>query len=117
FMMHISKDGYVEKMVIVDTHVPLERRSTYQFTFDIDIFEKINGLDVSVLEKPIARISFKPYDKKFVYDKEHTSQVNTKLQKMYSDYYALKRKEKKLAADTLNKTQKPKNTAKSGTQK
>jgi hypothetical protein len=111
FMMHISKDGYVEKMVIVDTHVPLDCRKTYQFTFDIDIFEKINGLDVSVLEKPIARISFKPFDKKFVYDKEHTSKVNTKLQKMYSDYYALKRKEKK-AADTALKAPKTKQATK-----
>ncbi len=107
FMMHISKVGYVEKMVIVDTHVPLDCRKTYQFTFDIDIFEKINGLDVSVLEKPIARISFKPYDKKFVYDKEYTNKVNTKLQKMYSDYYALKRKEKK-AVDTSLKAPKSK---------
>jgi hypothetical protein len=104
FMMHISKAGYVEKKVIVDTHVPLNAHAVYQFTFDLDIFEHVDGLNVSILNKPIARISFKPFDKKFVYDREYTNKVNNDLQKMYREYYALKRKEQKLAADTTAKT-------------
>lgn len=96
FVIHVRKKGYVEKMIEVDTHLQSDEEKVYTFTFDVDIFEKIEGLDVSVLAKPIARVNYRPLTKTFVYDAEFTNKINTELKKMYRDYYALQKK----AADT-----------------
>lgn len=95
FTLHITRKGFVRKMIIVDTHVPKEAHKVLYFSFDVDIFEQISGLDVSVLEKPVARVAYKPADKIFSYDIAYTNKVNAALQKMYREYYALRRKEDK----------------------
>ncbi|MBI3509160.1 MAG: carboxypeptidase regulatory-like domain-containing protein [Bacteroidetes bacterium] len=94
FVVHITKKGYVEKMIEVDTHVPVDEKKNYTFAFNVDIFESIQGLDVSILSKPIAKVKYHTTEKIFSYDVGYTSMVNGSLQKMYRDYYALKRKEK-----------------------
>lgn len=101
FTMNFTKKGYVQKIIIVDTHVPADARKVYSFAFDVDIFEQVNGLDVSVLNKPVARVAYKPIDKNFSYDVAYTNKVNAALQKMYRDYYALKRKEDKAQSDSV----------------
>ena len=103
FTINISKKGFVKKMIFVDTHVPQEARKVFVFTFDIDIFEKIEGLDVSVLNQPVAKVTFKALDKTFSYDAAYTNKVNSGLQKMYREYYALKRKEKAAADSAAGK--------------
>ena len=102
FTINISKKGYVKKMILVDTHVPADQYKVYVFTFNADIFEKIDGLDVSVLNQPVARVAFKPFDKTFSYDAAYTNKVNAGLQKMYREYYTLKRREEQ-AADSAAK--------------
>jgi hypothetical protein len=101
FMIRITKKGFVQKMISVDTYVPAENRKVFVFTFDIDIFEQIAGLDVSVLKQPVARVAYKMIDKNFSYDSAYTNKVNAGLQKMYREYYALKRKENQ-AADSIH---------------
>ncbi|MCA6363892.1 MAG: carboxypeptidase regulatory-like domain-containing protein [Bacteroidetes bacterium] len=95
FTISISKPGYVKKLIRVETYVPAEDRKVFTFTFNIDIFEKIEKLDVSVLSKPISRIRYRPLSKDFDYDKEYTAKVNGDLQKMYNEYYALRRAEER----------------------
>jgi hypothetical protein len=95
FTLSITKNGFVKKLIRVETYVPKEDVKAYTFTFNVDIFEKIEKLDVSVLERPISRIRFRPLNKSFDYDKEYTAKVNGDLQKMYNEYYALKRAEKR----------------------
>jgi hypothetical protein len=99
FTINISKKGYVKKMISVDTHVPPDLDKDFTFTFDIDIFEKVSGLDVSVLDQPVAKVSFRITDKNFSYDAAYTNKVNAGLQKMYREYYNLEKKTQ--ANDTL----------------
>lgn len=98
FTMSYSKKGFVKKLISIDTHVSSDVKKNFDFTYDIDIFEKVEGLDVTVLDSPVAKISYKTLDKLFVYDATYTNKVNAGLQKMYREYYALKRKEEQLAA-------------------
>jgi hypothetical protein len=95
FTMSITKKGFVKKLIRVDTYVPKEDIKSYTFTFNVDIFEKIEKLDVSVLERPISRIRFRSLIQAFDYDKEYTAKVNGDLQKMYNEYYSLKRAEQR----------------------
>jgi hypothetical protein len=96
FSMSFTKKGYIKKSISVDTHIngeSKENKKNFEFTYDIDIFEKVEGLDVTVLNAPVAKIEYKPFDKAFIYDVEYTNKVNAGLQKMYREYYTLKRKE------------------------
>jgi hypothetical protein len=98
FVVEVSKPGFVTKKIEVNTKVPPERKLAYIFPFSIDIFEEVPGLDVSALNKPIARISYLFTITQFDYDNVYTSKVNQELKKMYREYYQLQ----KIAADTLN---------------
>ncbi|MGL5890191.1 MAG: hypothetical protein ACRC3B_09915 [Bacteroidia bacterium] len=101
FTVSITKSGFVKKLIRVETYVPKEDVNVYTFTFNVDIFEKIEKLDVTVLDRPISRIRYRPLNKSFDYDKEYTAKVNGDLQKMYNEYYSLKRAEKRQKAAEL----------------
>jgi hypothetical protein len=98
----ISKDGFVKKSITVNTDfnksaVPEKKLKTaYDFPFAVDIFEDVKGLDVKVLEKPIAKVAFNYTTFNFEYDANYTGRINSELRKMYKDYYLLL----KMAADT-----------------
>lgn len=98
YQIEVSKEGFVTKIIEVNTKVR-DRHDYYSFDFDIDIFEKVKGLDVSVLEKPIARVSYNYLDERFGYDVSYTSKINAELKKMYKSYYQLQ----KMMADSIQK--------------
>lgn len=95
FTISINKPGFVKKLIRVETYVPFEDRKVFTFTFNVDIFERIEKLDVSVLDRPISRIRYRPLSKDFDYDKEYTAKINGDLQKMYNEYYSLRRAEER----------------------
>jgi hypothetical protein len=102
FTMSFTKKGFVKKLISIDTHIIGEAEKNFDFTYDIDIFEKVEGLDVTALDSPVAKIAYKAYDKSFVYDVAYTNKINAALQKMYRDYYTLKKREEELnASDSI----------------
>ena len=106
FKIEVSKKGYVTKYFEVSTKVPFDKKDIYSFAFDIDLFEDIKGLDVSVLKKPVAKVTFNQFLVQFAYDVSYTSKINAELKKMYKNYYTLQ----KIDADTslFSPTQKDK---------
>ncbi len=100
FRIEVSKNGFVSKRFDVDTKVPSDKRDSYTFSFDIDIFEEIPKLDVSILKKPIAKVSYNLIVEQFAYDIGYTSKINLELKKMYKNYYLLQKAE----SDSLTKT-------------
>lgn len=93
YLIEVSKEGFVSKSFEVNTKVPTGQNEIYSFDFDIDIFEKVKGLDVSVLEKPIAKVAYNFLDERFAYDVGFTSKINAELKKMYRNYYILKQEQ------------------------
>ena len=87
--IELSKKGFVTKFISVNTKVPFDDRTAFNFSCDVDIFEDINGLDVSILKSPIAKITYSPSLATFQYDIGYTSKVNVELKKMYKKYYQL----------------------------
>lgn len=104
FKIEVSKDGYVSKLFEVDTKVPSDKRDEYSFSFDIDIFEEIKNLDVSVLKKPIAKVSYNVIMEQFAYDINYTSRINLELKKMYKSYYLLQKMENDTIDTNTKKT-------------
>lgn len=93
FKIEISKPGYVTKYITVSTKVPNENRDVFSFSFDVDLFEEVKGLDVSVLKQPIAKVAYNLTLEGFAYDVAYTSRINTDLKKMYKNYYRLQKME------------------------
>jgi hypothetical protein len=97
FTMSFTKKGYVKKLISVDTHVTGDPKKNFEFAYDIDIFESVEGLDVTVLNSPVAKIVYRSYDKTFTYDAAYTNKINVALQKMYREYYTIGQREKHFA--------------------
>jgi hypothetical protein len=91
FKIEISKTGFVTKYIMISTKVPNDKRDIFSFSFDVDLFEEIKGLDVSVLKQPIAKVAYNLTLEGFAYDVAYTSRINTDLKKMYKNYYRLQK--------------------------
>ncbi|MCW3086341.1 MAG: hypothetical protein JWP12_3707 [Bacteroidetes bacterium] len=96
FKIQISKEGFVTKYIFVSTKIPESKKDVFSFNFDVDIFQELRGLDVSVLKNPIAKVSYNIPLEGFAYDVNYTNRINSDLKKMYKDYYKLQ----KMAIDT-----------------
>lgn len=95
----VSKKGFTTKFFEVNTIIPNDKINTYSFSFDIDLFEEIKDLNISILKKPIAKVMFNLIVEQFVYDINYTSRINFDLKKMYKSYYYLLQKSQ---VDTLS---------------
>ena len=96
--IQISKKGFVTKSIAVNTKVPAANKDVFSFSCDVDIFEEIVGLDVTVLNSPIAKITYSPSLESFQYDVSYTNKVNVELKKMYKKYYKLQEMQNDTAA-------------------
>lgn len=103
--IQVSKKGFVTKSISVNTKVPFDDRDAFNFSCDVDIFEEINGLDVTVLKSPIAKITYSTSLGTFQYDISYTNKVNVELKKMYKKYYKLQ-EEQKDSTSTIGVTNK-----------
>ena len=97
--LEISKKGYVTKYIEVNSKVPPERKLAYIFPYDIDLFEEIQGLDASILKKPVAKVKYELEKSNFEYDEAFTTSVNTDLRLLYKSY----REKMRVPADTVKK--------------
>lgn len=100
FKLEISRKGFVTKYITILTKVPNDKKSIFNFSFDVDLFEEVPGLDVTVLKSPIAKVSYNLAMEGFAYDVVYTSKINTELKKMYKEYYRLQKE----LADTVHNT-------------
>lgn len=109
FEILVSKKGYVTKKLTLNTWLPKDKAKAYVLHFDIYLFEIVQGLDVSVLKDPIAKIMFDNPTKSFIYNNSYTEKINEKLRSVYTEYYVLNHDSylKRLAAaryDSLKKS-------------
>jgi len=85
YLIVVAKPGYVsKKMSITTIDLPMEdTRVTYLpfITFDIDFFENIEGLDVSILDKPVAKWVYDEREDKFVHDEEYAKLIHTERER------------------------------------
>lgn len=91
YKIEVSKKGFVTKFIEVNTKIPFGTNTDFGFSFDIDLLENINRLDVSVLKKPIAKVLYDNLKGQFEYDVSYTNRINSELKKMYKEYYLLQK--------------------------
>lgn len=85
YQIHFSKNGLVSKTLKIDTR--RSDLSSYLYRFEIDLFEEIKDIDVSVLQNPIAEVYFNQSVRIFDCNLHYSDSINSKLKKEYAKYY------------------------------
>ena len=111
FVVMVSKKGWITKTIYVDTRLSNEKFKQYYINYEIEMFEEIQGLDVSLLKKPVAHIKYNNHLKWFDYDFKYTDQVNNKIRKSYLCYYKLHPESKSRLSSNPVKKEKNKNNS------
>ncbi|PCJ87553.1 MAG: hypothetical protein COA57_04520 [Flavobacteriales bacterium] len=85
-VLEFSKGGYVSKKVAVSTTgVPQEEwGEEWFYPFEISLFKEVEGLDVSLLQKPIGKISFSEKSG-FDYDADYTRSIQSQLSRFMAE--------------------------------
>lgn len=84
YMIEFSKFGHVSKRIQVSTkNVPPEdAKYGFEFPMEMNLFEKMDGLNVSILDKPIAKIAFNPATGYMDFDPEYTKSIKKELDRL-----------------------------------
>lgn len=84
YLIEFSKFGHETKRVEFSTkNVPPEdAKYGFEFPMEMNLFEKMDGLDVSVLDKPIAKIAFDPATGYMDYDPAYTKSIQKELDRL-----------------------------------
>ena len=102
YILQFSKPGYTTKKISVSTKgvPPADAADIFEFTgFEVSLFKTIPDLDVSLLQKPIGKISFVNPEEGFDYDAAYTAAMQEQLQKFQEDLA----QKKKAAEETETK--------------
>ena len=87
-----SKSGFVSKKILFDSNVNTpDFKNTYQFT--IELFKLIDGVNLSLFDKPIAKIAFDEIAEEFDYDKKYTQSVRKEFENIMDQVELLKKKQ------------------------
>ena len=86
YLIVVAKEGHVSKKISISTkNIPQERLQE-EFTpvieFYVGLFRVIKGLDVSILEKPIAKFIYSAKEDDFIYDEEHTKSIQAETRRL-----------------------------------
>jgi hypothetical protein len=92
YIIKISKKGWLTKTINIDTRLSQEKTKRYHLYFDTEMFEDIKGVNVSALNSAIANVDYNEYLNNFDYNYKYTDEVNRNIKKLYSDYYAYRKK-------------------------
>ncbi len=98
-----SQRGYVTKKVEILTYVPNKApKSSYKsFSFDVELFKKVKGLDLLVFNQPIAVIDYNTKTKKLDYNYFYTKGVKMEIKN--AKLMALKAMRENRVDSTMNK--------------
>ena len=92
YLLVYSKKGYVSKRISINTGGIPEKIAKSGFAYggwEVDLFSEVEGLDVSILDKPIGKILFNPSEGNFDYDKEYTKSIQDELNRMQKELLRL----------------------------
>lgn len=84
YLIEFSKPGHVTKRIEFSTKnvPPDDAKFGFEFPMEMNLFEKMDGLDVTILNKPIAKVAFNPATGYMDYDPEYTKSIKTELDRL-----------------------------------
>jgi hypothetical protein len=83
YMLHFSKEGYLNKMFAVDTQNNIPKGTIENPAFPVNVImipmDKFAGVDMDMLEFPFAHIGYNKRDRMFQYDPKYTQNMSRAL--------------------------------------
>ena len=89
YIIEANRPGFVSKRMYVNTNNVPEDEQLWGYEyggFAIDLFKNIEGVDFSILDKPVAKIYYDPNVQNFTYDKTYTKQIKQQLDELLNEY-------------------------------
>lgn len=83
YILRVSQFGKCTKKIQIDTRVPENSNGSWMIGFDISLFDLEAGVDMSVLDEPVALISYSDRIEDFDYDAKYTALMSKKLEKLH----------------------------------
>ncbi|MFQ5335036.1 MAG: hypothetical protein ACE5DN_03070, partial [Flavobacteriales bacterium] len=86
YQLTFSKEGYFSKKLEVSTfNVPEEEKDLgFEYRLNITLYRKVDGVDASILDKPVGKIAFDKHYVNFEYDEKYMRQIQPKLMELQS---------------------------------
>ena len=93
YVLEFSKPGHVTKRIEFSTKnvPPDDAKYGFEFPMEMNLFEKMDGLDVSILNKPIAKVAFDPATGYMDYDPAYTKSIKNELDRLRDELAARKK--------------------------
>jgi hypothetical protein len=87
YLIEFSRPGHVSKRIEFSTKnvPPDDAKYGFEFPMEMNLFEKMDGLDVSILNKPIAKVAFNPATGYMDYDPEYTKSIKAELDRLKAE--------------------------------
>ncbi|MCI5057553.1 MAG: hypothetical protein MRY83_15675 [Flavobacteriales bacterium] len=90
YLIEFSREGYITKIININTK-GINRsdiQKNYKFEdINVDLFQEVEDLDVSILTKPIAKIVYDVKTGEFSYDIKYNSEIQKKVEKLWAQVY------------------------------
>jgi hypothetical protein len=101
YIIEANRPGFVSKRMYVNTNNVPEDEQLWGYEyggFAIDLFKNIEGVDFSILEKPVAKIYYDPNVQNFTYDKVYTKQIKAQLDELLEEYERTEKMQEQILA-------------------
>ena len=92
YIVVFKKAGFTTKKVEINTFVE-EKDVSWNYEFEMQMFEMITGLDISALNQPVAKIGYDESEGDFASNEAYSKSMQTKLNKIIAQLKDLKSKE------------------------
>ena len=81
YTLKLSQEGYIDKVVDINTAIPYYFEDQYGFFFETSLIENkdLSKLNQEVLLLPVARIAFDMKKKCFYYDKAYSDNIKKEM--------------------------------------
>ena len=85
YLIELSKNGFVSKIISVNTKIPSYEDQQFEVAFPVLLFQPCEGLDYSVLQKPVVKLVHNEKRRDFMPEKVYDEVMQEKLSKLYED--------------------------------
>jgi len=92
YILEFSKANFVTKKVKFETAVT-EKQYVWSYPFTIELFDMMDGLDVSALSQPVTVIKFSQGAGDFQFDEAYTNSMKSQIDKIMAQHKQLKKTE------------------------
>jgi tetratricopeptide (TPR) repeat protein len=80
YIIEVEKDGLISKRISFNTQMPDEEKGVWMNEFSMGLLKSCNGVDYSVLNDPVDRVSFDPKRREFISDKDYVTKMRPRIE-------------------------------------